>query len=147
MLEVGDIRQPIPVTGKARRLDLELAIEGTDYKNTYPLWFYPENRSAEESHPGIMVAKRLDGHVLSALENGGKVLWFPERDQLCLPNGRRVATQTDWWKKYRMFETISRNNRKPVSPGTMGLLTDPGHPLLPVPSLRIFIRIGNGFLL
>ena len=77
LLEVGDIRLPIPVTGKARRLNLELAIEGTDYKNTYPLWFYPENRSAEESHPGITVAKRLDGHVLSALENGRKVLWFP----------------------------------------------------------------------
>ena len=55
LLEVGDIRLPVPVTGKARRLNLELAIEGTDYKNTYPLWFYPENRSAEESHPGITV--------------------------------------------------------------------------------------------
>ena len=39
LLEVGDIRLPVPVTGKARRLNLELAIEGTDYKNTYPLWF------------------------------------------------------------------------------------------------------------
>lgn len=36
--------------------------------------------------------------------------------------------QTDYWN-YRMFETISRNNRKPVSPGTMGLLTAPSHPL------------------
>ena len=127
LLEVGDIRQPIPVTGKARRLNLELAIEGTDYKNTYPLWFYPENRSAEESHPGITVVKRLDGHVLSALENGGKVLWFPERDCYASQTVGGLF-QTDYWN-YRMFETISRNNRKPVSPGTMGLLTAPGHPL------------------
>lgn len=127
LLEVGDIRQPIPVTGKARRLDLELAIEGTDYKNTYPLWFYPENRSAEESHPGITVVKRLDGHVLSALENGGKVLWFPERDRYASQTVGGLF-QTDYWN-YRMFETISRNNRKPVSPGTMGMLTDPSHPL------------------
>ena len=127
LLEVGDIRLPVPVTGKARRLNLELAIEGTDYKNTYPLWFYPENRSAEESHPGITVAKRLDGHVLSALENGGKVLWFPERDRYASQTVGGLF-QTDYWN-YRMFETISRNNRKPVSPGTMGLLTDPGHPL------------------
>ena len=127
LLEVGDIRQPIPVTGKARRLNLELAIEGTDYKNTYPLWFYPENRSAEESHPGITVAKRLDGHVLSALENGGKVLWFPERDRYASQMVGGLF-QTDYWN-YRMFETISRNNRKPVSPGTMGLLTAPSHPL------------------
>ena len=127
LLEVGDIRQPIPVTGKARRLNLELAIEGTDYKNTYPLWFYPEDRSTKESHPGITVAKRLDGHVLSALENGGKVLWFPERDCYASQTVGGLF-QTDYWN-YRMFETISRNNRKPVSPGTMGLLTDPSHPL------------------
>ena len=127
LLEVGDIRQPVPVTGKARRLNLELAIEGTGYKNTYPLWFYPENRSTEENHPGIMVAKRLDGHVLSALENSGKVLWFPERDRYTSQTVGGLF-QTDYWN-YRMFETISRNNRKPVSPGTMGLLTAPSHPL------------------
>lgn len=115
------------MTGKARRLNLELAIEGMDYKNTYPLWFYPENRSAEESHPGITVAKRLDGYVLSALENGGKVLWFPERDRYASQTVGGLF-QTDYWN-YRMFETISRNNRKSVSPGTMGLLTDPSHPL------------------
>ena len=36
--------------------------------------------------------------------------------------------QTDYWN-YRMFKTISENNKKPVSPGTLGLLTDPVHPL------------------
>jgi hypothetical protein len=28
-----------------------------------------------------------------------------------------------------MFKTISENNHKPVSPGTLGILTNPGHPL------------------
>ena len=37
--------------------------------------------------------------------------------------------QTDYWN-YRMFKTISENNHRPVSPGTLGILTDPKHPLL-----------------
>ena len=37
--------------------------------------------------------------------------------------------QTDYWN-YRMFKTISENNKKPVSPGTLGLLVNEmEHPL------------------
>ncbi|MBR1400199.1 MAG: beta-glycosidase [Prevotella sp.] len=36
--------------------------------------------------------------------------------------------QTDYWN-YRMFKTISENNKKPVSPGTLGILTNPKHPI------------------
>ena len=36
--------------------------------------------------------------------------------------------QTDYWN-FRMFKTISENNKKAVSPGTLGILTQPEHPL------------------
>jgi len=36
--------------------------------------------------------------------------------------------QTDYWN-YRMFKSICESNGKPVSPGTLGILTDPSHPL------------------
>ena len=36
---------------------------------------------------------------------------------------------TDYWN-YRMFKTISENNNRPVSPGTMGLLINASHPAL-----------------
>ena len=36
--------------------------------------------------------------------------------------------QTDYWN-YRMFKTISENNKREVSPGTLGILTRPEHPL------------------
>ena len=36
--------------------------------------------------------------------------------------------QTDYWN-YRMFRDISLSNGKPVSPGTLGILTDPSHPV------------------
>ena len=34
----------------------------------------------------------------------------------------------DYWN-YKMFKGISERNNKPVSPGTMGILTNPDHPL------------------
>ena len=36
--------------------------------------------------------------------------------------------QTDYWN-YRMFRDICVSMDKPVSPGTLGLLIDPAHPL------------------
>jgi hypothetical protein len=36
--------------------------------------------------------------------------------------------ETDYWN-YRMFKDICESNGKPVSPGTLGLLMDPSHPL------------------
>ena len=36
--------------------------------------------------------------------------------------------QTDYWN-YRMFKTICENNNKAVSPGTLGILTNPNHPV------------------
>lgn len=34
----------------------------------------------------------------------------------------------DFWN-YEMFKNISINSKKPISPGTLGLLTDPNHPI------------------
>ena len=34
----------------------------------------------------------------------------------------------DYWN-YAMFKTISENNKRPVSPGTLGMLMNPEHPL------------------
>jgi hypothetical protein len=35
---------------------------------------------------------------------------------------------TDYWN-YRMFKTICENNNRSISPGTLGILTDPKQPL------------------
>ena len=42
-----------------------------------------------------------------------------------IPSG---LVTTDYWN-YRMFKTICDNNKKAVSPGTLGILTDPKHPI------------------
>ena len=58
------------------------------------------------------------------LESGKTVLLMPDSTSLCVGG----LFQTDYWN-YRMFKTISENNKKQVSPGTLGLLCNPEHPL------------------
>ena len=58
------------------------------------------------------------------LQRGASVLLMPDSTELCVGG----LFQTDYWN-YRMFKTISENNKKQVSPGTLGLLCNPDHPL------------------
>ena len=69
----------------------------------------------------------MDAKVMKKLERGAKVLWMPDTSA-CKDHVVGGLFQTDYWN-YRMFKTISENNHRPVSPGTLGILTDPKHPL------------------
>ncbi len=126
LLDAGSIAPDIVSVRGTQRLELSLAIEGTSYKNSYALWIYPADNAMKQSAE-ITVVRDLDETAIAKLENGGKVLWFPKREAYKEQTVDGLF-QTDYWN-YRMFETISKNNKKPVSPGTLGILTDPKHPL------------------
>jgi len=111
---------------KAEKVKLSIKLSGTPYENSYPLWIYPAE--ADISVPSdLIITEKLDRSVMQNLSSGAKVLFFPDhkafQDQsvggLFIP---------DYWN-YRMFKSISENNKKPVSPGTMSILTNPGLPL------------------
>ena len=106
-----------------------LTIEGTEYfgvpyHNTYDLWVYPAWSDLSKLESMVTVTTKLDEIAISQLEKGKSVLLMPEANDLCVGG----LFQTDYWN-YRMFKTISENNKKSVSPGTLGILTDPKHPI------------------
>ena len=127
LLDVGEIRvdlNAIPVPSRGN-LCVKVMTGGTqprEYSNDWPLWLYPDENMPDKS--GVTVARRLDEEVERTLESGGKVLLMPS-DTSGTVGG---LFQTDYWN-YRMFKRICENNGKPVSPGTLGILTDPRHPL------------------
>jgi hypothetical protein len=132
LLTVGTISLNVSSVQKAKKLKLELFLDGTDYKNDYPLWIYPDTdytplRYGTTTSEGIYVSNVLNARVLEELRNGGKVLLMPRKEDV---ENATVGGlfQTDYWN-YRMFKTISENNKKPVSPGTLGILVNPSHPL------------------
>ena len=127
LAKVGTLKPAIASVRKAEKVTLALSIDGTPYRNDYSLWIYPAADKEVAPSEDICVTDDLDAH-LKYLTEGGKVLWFPSKDK---HKDQTVGGlfQTDYWN-YRMFRTISENLDRPVSPGTLGILTDPGHPAL-----------------
>ena len=104
--------------------------------NTYDLWAYPDHIKLNKK--GIVIANELADAILHKLDKGAKVLLMPDSTNFQESGRPRPLFsadlcvgglfQTDYWN-YRMFKTICENNKKPVSPGTLGLLCNPQHPL------------------
>ena len=137
LIDVGVLDEEISVD-KPTKLLLTLNIEGSEARNSYELWIYPKKALEKK---GVIIARNLDQEVVKALKKGGKVLWMPTAsshfvaadDTLSQADNATPYTvgglfQTDYWN-YRMFKTICENNKKKVSPGTLGILTNPEHPI------------------
>ena len=122
LIDVGVLDEAISVD-KPTKLLLTLNIEGTEARNSYELWIYPKKALEKK---GVIIARDLNQEVVKALEKGGKVLWMPTDN--ATPYTVGGLFQTDYWN-YRMFKTICENNKKKVSPGTLGILTNPEHPI------------------
>lgn len=125
LLTAGTIRLTLPDIEKAYKAELFLKIPGTSYRNTYPLWIYPAKKQLKTKD--VVVARQLTDEVLNTLKQGGKVLLMP-----CKEDCKEVTVgglfQTDYWN-YRMFKSICDRVKKPASPGTLGILTNPEHAL------------------
>ena len=138
LIDVGTIDVDLTEFGKKpTQLQLTLTIIDTEYygvpyHNTYDLWVYPAWTDLSKLEQQVVVANELTDDIAKQLEKGKSVLLMPEKlwteqkDAPSLTVGGLF--QTDYWN-YRMFKTISENNKKSVSPGTLGILCDPKHPI------------------
>lgn len=137
LIDVGVLDEEISAD-KPTKLNVSLNIEETEARNSYEFWVYPKKALEKK---GVIIAKDLNQEVVKVLEKGGKVLWMPTAsshfvaadDTLSQVDNATPYTvgglfQTDYWN-YRMFKTICENNKKKVSPGTLGILTNPEHPI------------------
>lgn len=125
LIDLGNIQIPLDKVNAPQKLRLELAIDSTQWHNGYDIWVYPENIDLAERRGSVIVAHDLSPEIRRRLENGADVLWMPDSSSLTVG----PLFQTDYWN-YRMFKTICEKNNREVSPGTLGILADPAHPLL-----------------
>ena len=124
LIEAGELNISLSQYDKPTQLQLLLNIDGTDYHNTYDLWAFPTKDNLKKLKKKIIVTNVLTENIAQQLEKGKNVLLMPDSSKLCVGG----LFQTDYWN-YRMFKTICEGNKKPVSPGTLGILTDPKHPI------------------
>jgi hypothetical protein len=124
---VGKVALPLHTNLKVpEKMTLTIAIEGTPYRNQYPIWVYPSK--ADTSVPaGVIVSRNLsDAKTQTHLAAGGKVLLLPQLDQL--PQSVLGGFQTEFWSP--MFAQSAKKRGLEEPPGTLGLLCDPAHPAL-----------------
>jgi len=124
LIDAGVLDIDLTAFDKPTQLQLLLSVDDTEYHNTYDLWVYPAWSDLSKLEQKVIVANELTDNIARQLERGKSVLLMPDSSKLCVGG----LFQTDYWN-YRMFKTISENNKKSVSPGTMGILTDPLHPI------------------
>ena len=124
LIDIGALDIDLSKYERPAQLQLKLKIEGTEYQNTYNLWVYPFGVDLSKLEQKVIITNELTDKIARQLEKGKNVLLMPASSKLCVDG----LFQTDYWN-YRMFKTISENNKKTVSPGTLGILTDPKHPI------------------
>jgi hypothetical protein len=124
LIDAGVLDIPLADYQQATQLELTLQVEGKKECNTYDIWVYPAKNELETLKEKALITRTLTADVARRLENGESVLLMPDASEQTVGG----LFQTDYWN-YRMFKTISENNNRHVSPGTLGILTDPAHPL------------------
>ncbi|HEX8465921.1 MAG TPA: hypothetical protein VF627_15010, partial [Abditibacterium sp.] len=116
--ELGLLSLPLAGLQTPSQLKLELALDGTAIKTSYPLWIYG-SQNAPVAPQNVAVAKSFDADTRARLARGERVfLVLDGQKQLAHTVGGGFAT--DFWN-FPMFHN---------KPGTMGLLTDPKTPAL-----------------
>ena len=127
LFTAGTLQVNLSYIKQPTRMDLHLTIDGTEASNSYPLWVYPScnnDKWISKLSKDIVRCDSLTSEVLAQLQLGGKVLLTPRQS----PCTVGPLFMTDYWN-YRMFKTICENNNRSISPGTLGILTDPKQPL------------------
>lgn len=124
--DVGELAAPLADAATPARLEIVVELAGTPYRNSWNLWVYP-HRISDEVPAGVTVARHLDDRVKNALAAGGRVLLYPPAEDL--PNTVKGLFQSDFW----CFSMFNRHavwaGGKGLPPGTLGMLTDPRHPI------------------
>ena len=75
------------------RLDLEVYVG--EYRNSYPLWVYPEE--SEELSERVLQVETLTESLVEKIENGAIVFLEPEPTKENFPNSIKGQFTTDFW--------------------------------------------------
>lgn len=141
----GRIRIPLQQIRAAAKLTIRLEAAGVRAVE-YPVWVYPQQAAVypgkgvslaalpgagqnhqPQANADITIATALTPQVTEVLNAGGKVLLFPDHQAV---KNKTVGPQfiAEFWN-WLVFKGGAERMKRPVSAGTLGILTDPEHPL------------------
>jgi len=109
-----------------QKLTVTLAIEGTRYRNEYPIWVYALEVSTKAPR-GVMVTRSFQSEETQEhLAKGGSVLLLPRLETL--PRSVPGGFQCEFWSP--MFGLAAEKRGIAPPPGTLGLICDAESPAL-----------------
>ena len=114
---IGPIRASLAGILAPTKLNLTVGLKGTDYSNWWDIWVYPQ-ASAPLPPANIVVASTWDDAARTALAEGKTVLLLPTRQSL------RLSLAGSFLPTF--WSPVWFPSQKP---NTMGILTDPKHPI------------------
>lgn len=117
MNRTGSVEFPLGTINSAKKLNLEVAIEGTEAINDWDFWVYPA--TAKLVGGSVYTTDTLDVKALEILQNGGNVLITAAGK---VSYGKEVVQQFT-----PVFWNTSWFKMRP--PHTTGILVNPKHPL------------------
>ena len=123
---LAELNVPLDGISKAEKVTVKLALADGSFTNIYSFWVYP-TVTAKTDLAGVNVVTNLDDDTFRKLQKGAKVLFMPQTAAV-KENSVPGLFPPEFWN-WGMFKSISESNKKPVSPGTLGLLMDPKHPV------------------
>lgn len=109
---VGSLSCPLSSVSQAQRLQLQVALKGTDFQNSWNVWVYPAGLQIDY---GEVVLTTTLADTRRALEAGKRVFFNPPYQQCVGLQGKFVPV---FWSPVHF----------PKQAGTMGLLLAPAHP-------------------
>ena len=113
----GAISAHLPATAP-HRLQLAVAIEGTDIENDWDIWVYPREESVAAPRD-VLISNELDESALAALHRGEKVLLTPRPETVA--GDVAIGFTPVFWNT-----AWTRNQ----PPHTLGILCNPEHAAL-----------------
>lgn len=114
-IALGKINASLADIGKASELTLAVAIEGTEIRNSWPVWVYPTR--GEDAAGGVVILKSGGPQLTAALAGGKHVLILPDRATVKKPLDARFVPV--FWSPLHF----------PDQPGTLGATIDSKHPV------------------
>ncbi len=119
---LGEVQVELDRVERATKLNLEVAIPGTDAANDWDLWVYPKVVPVEPASD-VLIARDLSDETINHLNQGGKVLLLPSPQ--AIRNDEKHPIQMGFSSIF--WNTVWTNWQ---APHTLGILCDPQHPAL-----------------
>lgn len=121
----GKISFALNGISQATKLLVKLQLTGSTIEAEYPLWVYPQLTIVTPE--SLTIATKLDSALLEKLNKGASVLLFPDHETF---KDRSVRPQfiSEFWN-WQVFKAGAEKQKRPVSAGTLGILTNPQHPI------------------